>query len=272
MRRFNLWGNSNKRLPTTKIIYIMLNGSGEQEKGENMLSIEDEEFLEKALADKYENEKVRYAEAVEAYNTKLFAQYKSMFPFCFVSHQYIKNFLQRLSFIKLLPEKEEYISINKENEFFEVSISFSFRKGNDEKTWIFPYPINIHKIKQYIFKNSITPVSLDVPSMKNLIIPERFEEVKQEIKGKQKDLLASIKKDNPIIVLYPKGIVEEPYLINGNHRIVQAMIDGKNVVKGYIFSADICSICGMTENFELLYKMMQGIYTKVHGVSKQNKY
>lgn len=234
-----------------------------------MLSIEEKDFLESALADKYESEKVRYAEAVETYSMRLFAQYKSMFPFRFVSHQYIKRFLQRLSYIKLLPEKEEYISINKENEFFEVSISFSLRKGDDEKTWLFPYPINIHKVTQYISKNNIVPASLDVTSMKNLITPERFEEVKEENKGKQKDLLASIKKDNPIIVLYPKGIVEEPYLINGNHRIVQAMMEGNNVVKGYIFSADICSICGMTDNFELLYKMMQELYTKVHGVSRE---
>ncbi len=237
-----------------------------------MLSIEDEEFLEKALADKYEDEKARYAETIETYNEKLFMQYKNMFPFRFASYQYIKLFLKKLSCIELLPEKEEYISINKEIEFFEVSISFAFGEGKNAKAWRFPYPINIHKVTKYISENKIAPVLLDVASMKNLITPERFEEIKEENQGKQEDLLASIKKDNPIIVLYPKGIVEAPYLINGNHRIVQAMMDGNNVVKGYIFSADICSICGMTDNFELLYKMMQELCVKTYGFSMKNKY
>lgn len=232
-----------------------------------MLSRLDEEYLEKYLMDKYEREKARYAEVVEEYNMKLFAQYKNKFRLQFVSYHYIKNFLRRLSYIKLLPNKEEYVSINKENEFFEVSISISF---SDDNPWKFPYPVNINKITQYISKNRMDPISLDVASMKNLIAPERLEEVKQEIEGKPKDLLADVKKDNPIIALSAEGIVEQSYLINGNHRIVQAMLEGIDAVDGYIFGANICSICGMTRDFELLYKMMQELYTKVYGINRES--
>lgn len=104
----------------------------------------------------------------------------------------------------------------------------------------------------------------NVLNLKRIINPECFEEFEgqMELKRAGEDPLNSMKAHNPIIILHPENIIKQPYLINGTHRVIQAFKDGKDKVEGYLIDSDICSMCGMSKDYELLYRMMQKLDRK----------
>ncbi|MCR5460860.1 MAG: hypothetical protein K6F51_13290 [Acetatifactor sp.] len=233
---------------------------------------EDEEILDCMLESDYEAEKANCIKLVESFQTTMYDGYKRMFPVCLLSRLWIKVFLKEMVNIQCLPDKEEYISIRRENEIYEITLSITLSNAKGKMTWMVPYPISINKIQQFIVANKIKPQTLVVGDITGLLAPERLEELKKEIKECRNDLLAPIKKDNPIIIIASKDIVGSPYLINGNHRVVKAMMLGKETVEGYIFKASICEICGMTEGYTMIYKMMRKLYARVYGVDRNQLY
>ena len=237
------------------------------------MKINDDELIKLLLVEKYESENENLDDIIRNYNEVFLREYKKRFPGHFISQYYIKAFLSELSNIKLLPDKEKYVFLHQNNEFFEISISLFFEKRESSMLWQFPYPINIHKVTEYIQKRELPSVSLCVPTLQRMINPECFDEFDMDMQAKAegRDFLDEKKADNPIIVLYPEGIVDKKYLINGTHRTIQAIRDQVDTIEGYIVYPEVCRKCGMTENYELLYGKMYDLYKKIYGVSRKIK-
>ena len=224
-----------------------------------------DEWMDERFSQRYYNEKKQLDENVEKLKNKMFEEYKRRYPFRLVSQFYIKSFINKLLQMKLLPNKEEYIYLNKNNEFFDITISVLIEKQSIPMEFIFPYPVNIHKVTEYISKNRIMPVTLNVIDLKRIINPECFDEFDDHMYRKNKGLdpLDSMKADNPIIVLNSGEIVNSFWLINGTHRTIQAIRDKKDTIEGYRVTSEICQMCGMTEDYEVLYGMMKDLDTKL---------
>lgn len=172
-----------------------------------------------------------------------------------------------------MPDIDDYIVLNNQNEFFEVNISIFFNKPQNDMILQIPYPINIHKVTEYIKTNNISQRLFSVSDLKKIINPECFNKFDEHIMAKQqgRDLLDKIKKDNPVIVLYPGGVIRYPYLINGTHRTIQAIREKRDTIEAYTVCDNICQTCGMSIGFQQLYEMMNYIYRKVYGVNRVNR-
>jgi len=90
-----------------------------------------------------------------------------------------------------------------------------------------------------------------------------------EAKKQGRDPMDKIKANNPIIVLEGGNIIN-PALINGNHRTTQAIRDKKENIEVYKVPSTVCRNCGITKNYEELYSIMENLYKRVYGVSKNN--
>lgn len=237
-----------------------------------MIQTNDRVFLKFFIMQKYENEKRELLDIIETCRGSFLKQYRKRFPCHLISHLYIKRFWSELSSMNLLPDKDEYITLNEKNEFFDISLSLVFEKTRNPMVLEFPYPINIHKVTSYIKKNEIPSVSLYVSTLEKLINPEYFDEFDRDMQAKRegRDLLDKIKSDNSIIVLCPKGIVNRGYLINGTHRTIQAIRNGLDTIEGYVVYPEVCNICGISENYESVYDMMRRMYLKVYGINRND--
>lgn len=221
----------------------------------------------------YEKVKKKYDKMIDDINRYFLEEYKKRFPHHYISYHYITDFLHKLSNITLLPDIEDYILLNNQNEFFEVDISILFDKTQNDMILQIPYPINIHKVTEYIKTNNISPRLFNVSDLKKIINPECFNEFDDHIIAKQqgRDLLDKIKKDNPVIVLFSGGVIRYPYLINGTHRTIQAIREKRNTIEAYAVYGNVCQTCGMSIGFQHLYEMMNFIYRKIYGVNKVNR-
>lgn len=198
-------------------------------------------------------------------------KYKNLFPLHYISYWNLKYFLHRLSKLRLLPSKEKYISLRKNNEYFDnqISLFIGCENENDIFSLNFPYPLNINKITMYIKENKISQTVFEVSFLKKIINPEYYDDFDKDMIAKQqgRDMQIKIKEKNPIIILGENNIVKFN-LVNGNHRIIQAIRDKKECVQGYLVPASICKDCGLTNDYKKLYVLVENLYKRLYGVLK----
>ena len=109
-----------------------------------------DEQLTKLLSDKYDKEKDSLNNLLENINANLLKEYRRMFPYHFISLLRLKYFLHKLNKLNLIPEKDEYIKILKNHEFFGNAIFISFESKVASFNLILPYAININKLTSII--------------------------------------------------------------------------------------------------------------------------
>lgn len=233
------------------------------------MSNNNNEWLQLNALKKYLEEKQNIDNICKSYCGSFLTEYKKRYKNHWISNAYIKKFCNKLSRMSLVPVEKEFVKLNCENEFFDITIGIDFLQINEPMRFTFPFPINIHKVTEYIKRKNIQKVAFHVDDLKQLINPENFEEFDLHMQAKRegRDLLDEIKKDNPIIVLNV-GCINRPYLINGTHRVIQAIRDGKLIIEAYVVKPEICYECGLSKDYELLYKMMLELYNNVYGVEK----
>ena len=227
------------------------------------------EWLKSSVLMKYKSEKQNIDKICKFYCENILSEYKKRYKNHWISNIYIKRFCKKLLRMELIPSEEEYIKMNCENEFFDITIGIDFLENDEPMSFTFPYPINIHKVTAYIKRENIHKVAISVDELKSIINPECFKEFDLHMQAKRagEDLLNELKKDNPIIVL-DAGCLNNPYLINGTHRVIQAIRDGKTIIETYVVNSKICYECGLSKDYELLYKMMLELYYNVYGAEK----
>lgn len=230
-----------------------------------------DDYLEHRLSLEYVKEKAGLDKSITGIKSELLKQYITLFPFHFISYWRLKNFIKELSRLRLLPSKEEYIKLHKENEFFEIQIEILWGKNDSAILLRFPYSVNINIITELLAENHAPKRVIEVSILKELITPECFDEFDSHMLAKKQghDMLDKIKAKNPIIVM-GKGDISKPYLINGNHRTIQAIRDKKENIDGYIVDAPLCKCCGITYDYEKLFFLLERLYNKMYGVQKSD--
>lgn len=222
-----------------------------------------EKYLQELLKSQYLEEQNIVNETMNKINLFLLNKYKELYPTHFMSYRKLQNFVKNLSELKLLPTEEEFIELNKHNEFFDMELTFFI---NDAIQIKFQYPLNISKLTSYIKKNNIPKVRLGISDLKKIIRQVCFDEFDYDMQAKKegRDCLESIKKENPIMLLNG-GHIFDTYLINGNHRVIQAIRDNKKTVDVYVIPESLIECCGMTEDYEKLYSIMKNIPANIYG-------
>lgn len=223
-----------------------------------------EKYFKEFLKSQYVQELCEINRTKESLNSCL-KKYREVYPFHYFSYHYLKHFLQKLSKLKLLPSEEEYIEIHTINEFFDIELMFFINAATPIQVQ-FQYPLNIHKVTSLIKENNISKVTFDVSDLENIIRTPCFNKFDSDMKDKKDglDYLESIKAQNPIIVLKGGNIVDT-FLINGNHRVIQAIRDNKKTIDGYLVTESVVKCCGITEDYQKLYSLMRNMPVKIYG-------
>lgn len=206
---------------------------------------------------------------IQSFNNDFIRFYVHCFPTRFLSYCHLKEFGRILQQIQLTPDFETYENLNNENEIFDADLMILIKKGLHELCFNIPFSINITKLSNYLKQSDMKTKEVDTSYLKAIINPECFDEFDRDMQYKKqgRDMLENIKAPNPLILMVDSEIAR-PYLINGNHRVIQAIRDGKKTVNVYIVTPEFCSQFGMTEDYERLYSGMLVLYKKVHGVVK----
>lgn len=228
-----------------------------------------EEYIRILLSKVYQEEKAYLNEIKKQMQSFLVSSYSQLFSRHYISILYLRNFIKRLINMELLPSQEEYIKTHRNNEYFETKISIEIKNNDDNLVITFPYPLNINKVTSFVNKNNISKYNVKLSSLEKIIVPLEEFDSDMEAKKQGRDPMDKIKANNPIIVLEGGNIIN-PALINGNHRTTQAIRDKKENIEVYKVPSTVCRNCGITKNYEELYSIMENLYKRVYGVSKNN--
>lgn len=230
----------------------------------NSMTLLKEKYFKEFLKSQYAHEQCEITKTKESLNSFL-KKYREIYPFHYLSYRNLKHFLQELSKLELLPSEEEYMEIHNINEFFDIELMF-FINADPPIQVQFQYPLNVHKVTSLIKETNISKVTFDISDLENIIRTPCFDEFDSDMKAKKEgiDYLESIKAQNPIIVLNGGNIVDT-FLINGNHRVIQAIRDNKKTIDGYLVTESVVEYCGITKDYQKLYSLMRGIPVKIYG-------
>ena len=227
-------------------------------------------LLIQQLSNRYDQEKEYLENVISFFQDNLLTEYSRRFPLRIYSKHIVSNFLKNLSNCDYLPPKEKYIEYHTKFEYFDITLSFSVRDNNPGTVWGFPYPINIHKVTNYIAEKNIQKSTFSTSALAQLINPECFDEFDEYMESQRywNSIIGDIKANNPVIVLCEGGIVGRPYLINGTHRTIQAIKESRETVDAFVVSCDICKTCSMTKAYEKLYLQITDMCDSAHGFKK----
>ena len=112
-------------------------------------------FLLQQLSKRFDQEKEYLENVISFFQDNLLTEYSKRFPLRVYSKHIVSTFLKSLSNCNYLPSKEKYIEYHTKFEYFDITLSFSIEDNNPGTVWGFPYPINIHKVTNYIAENNI---------------------------------------------------------------------------------------------------------------------
>lgn len=227
-------------------------------------------LLLQQLSNRYDQEKEYLENVISFFQDNLSTEYSKRFPLRLYSKHIVTAFLKDLSNRDYLPSREEYIEHHAQFEYFDITLSFSFEDNNPGAVWGFPYPINIHKVTNYIAENNIQKSTFSTSALAQLINPECFDEFDEYMESQQywNSIVGDIKANNPVIILREGGIVGRPYLINGTHRTIQAIKESRETIDAFVVSCDICRTCSMTKEYEKLYAQITDMCNSAHGFKK----
>lgn len=226
-----------------------------------MNKIERDIFLQK-----YEKEKQELKDFINQFNDVFIVEYKNRFPLHFISYWKLKQFSKQLSKLTLLPNKEEYLITAYDNEFFDAEMVIFIKTDNQMLVFALPFPININSLTNFIKAKNFKQYEFEVSMLKDIMNPDCFKEFDYHTLARKQGrfIQEDVKKDNPIILLAGNNITGT-FLINGNHRTIQAMRNGKHTVKGYVVTSDICCHFGLTEDYAKLYSLLLELSEKIYG-------
>lgn len=227
-------------------------------------------FLLQQLSERYDQEKEYIEKVICFFQNNLLSEYSKQFPLRFYSKHIVSTFLKNLSNRDYLPSREEYIEHHTKFEYFDITLSFSFEDNSPGAVWGFPYPINIHKVTNYIAENNIQKSTFSTSALAQLINPECFDEFDEYMESQRywNSIIGDIKANNPVIILREDGIVGRSYLINGTHRTIQAIKESRESIDAFVVSCDICRTCSMTKEYEKLYTQITDMCNSAHGFKK----
>lgn len=221
-----------------------------------------ERCFKEAVRRRYAIEKNELNKAIESLKG-LPQIYKELYPSHYLSYYNLRKFLKEVSRLQLLPTEEEYIKINTNNEFFDLELKFFIGESIHVKL---QYPLNINKVTSLIKEKNIKETILDVSTLEKIIRKPCFDDFDSDMQAKKDglDCQEKIKALNPIILLDSERIVA-PYVINGNHRVIQSIRDKKQIVHGYIITESLIEYCGITADYQKLYSLAKDIPAKIYN-------
>lgn len=131
----------------------------------------------------------------------------------------LKYFLYKFNKLTLIHDKDDYIKVFKENEFFDNTIIISFRNKITSFDLALPYPVNVHKLTSKINSENVILQNFNMLDLKSIVHEDYCYEKQAGL-----DLQAEIKKDNLVIILNHSHFMKH-VIVNGNHRIISAIND-----------------------------------------------
>jgi hypothetical protein len=226
--------------------------------------------LERLMDENYESDKNEINKSIKDFKNIVLQEYKKIYPFSVLSYNKLKNFGSDLEKLTLLPEKEIYRDLHINNEFYSAQMAISFKFGGTCCIFKIPFLLNISKISRFIEDHHSEVYNFTVDDLKSFANKEVVNDFDKDnlYRITRRDLLVDVKAKNPIIVMNRGKAVLDCTIINGNHRIIDAIKKNKKNINGYFVDPKACSDFAITDDYVVLYKMIEKLHDSVKGIEK----
>lgn len=115
---------------------------------------------------------------------------------------------------------------------------------------------NVNCVTELIESCGVKPQMINVNDFYQFCNTENRYDIKYV---KMSDNLRKSKEGNPIIILINNMFVK-PFIINGNHRIIDAYSKNISNIEAYVIDADCVIDCLITDGYKKAYNIYKGLY------------
>lgn len=238
---------------------------------DSIMDIIIEEYIRKEIQREYQHVKEATEKSISVYEYILNI-YKKEFPLRLFSIHYLKRFRDKLCRLVLLPNKDEYEKISRENELIDTIMFLPIRIGEQNYKLQIPLIVNVSKLSRYIENQNLNKVSFRIDDLLAIMTEGYQDDYERDNKNRleKRDILFEEKKRNPIIIMQGSNATSSA-IINGNHRILYYSKMEHSIVKGYYVTSGTCCKFALTKDYETLYKMILQLIAKVYGIINVEK-
>lgn len=115
---------------------------------------------------------------------------------------------------------------------------------------------NVNCIHELLQKSRVEKQLIDVKEVYKFCNIENQEDIKNI---KMNDTLRRSKEINPVIILV-NDMFTKPFIINGNHRVIDAFKKKVNTIKAYVINSDDVSDCLISDDYKKAYRIFKQLY------------
>ena len=232
----------------------------------NIVDTSIEEHIHKQILEQYLRDKLMIEGFISNYELNILNKYKQEYPLRLLSIYYLKRFRTKIRKLILLPNKDVYYEINRTSELFSANMILPIHIGKEGYLLKIPLIVNVSKLSNYIKGQNSNKAQFYIKDLMAIMAKEYIDDYEKDnkIRIERRDILFEEKKNNPIIIMQESKATEFT-IINGNHRIMHYSKLGCRTIKGYYVTPIDCCKFALTEDYEMLYKMLLFLIEKVNG-------